>query len=143
MNKLIFTILLMLISKEAFTSDKGIKSEIVEGCFKVFCETEIAKDLKSIVDTKNAIALKDMPSESYHEYLSKMGKQWEEIKVKYRSAIASSGLTQRLVNVKQSYRKVATEEAWAVLVKKCPKKVDQAAREEHILEFLNRLYPEK
>lgn len=141
MRNLAVAIVLLLASREAATSDKGLKSEIVEGCYKIFCETDIAKDLRPIVETQQAIAIQKMSQESLAEQLRMMNEQWAMVKTKYKDAIASSELTPRLANVKRPYRKLSTDEAWTMFLKKCPAKKQSPGSAAYMLELLDRLYP--
>jgi hypothetical protein len=137
---LMFAILLFF-SSEAFTSDKGIKREIVEGCYKLFCETSIATDIRPLMEALDNASLKDMSTEGFDRFKANQRESWKKIVERHREAIALSGLTNRLTSVEGPYRKQATDEAWIKLKKECRREFDPKARADSILTFLNNAFP--
>ena len=100
--------LAILFSKEAFTSDKGIKSEIVYASVDLFCSTDLLAEVKPIVDQA-----KDKKS---------VQPLWTDFKAKHKTELAGAEYTDRLANVPESYIKECSVDAWNEMKKKCPQK---------------------
>jgi hypothetical protein len=141
MKQFVVLCLLLFTTPEAFTSDKGINGEIVEGCYKLFCETSIAQDIQPLMEALDNAALKDMSKEGFERFKANQRVGWKKIVERHREAIEQAGLTNRLTSVEGRYRKQASDEAWTKLKKECRREFDPKLRADSILTFLDCAFP--
>ncbi len=134
-------LLLAFAAAPALASDKGLKAELVDGAVTIFCATSIAADLAPIVEGEHHLAIAKMSQESLKQQVDRLKQLWAAASAKHKEALGQLGLTARLGAVDAAYRRVAAEEAWIQIEKKCPERA-KGGGPDFVLEFFNRRIPE-
>lgn len=136
-NALIF----FLFASEAFTSNKGIDSELISASVQMFCSTRIADDLAPLVELREGMALEKMSENVYRETQSQLSEMQKKIKVKYRKNLSKISLSDRVRASLSDFIPLASAGAWQEIQRKCPKAAKSPRSSAYVVEFLSLFLP--